>query len=774
MTAAHVSSSLTGASIGGLALLLAGLWAWWRGRPAAASHALLGACTAAGVALVTRVDCAAPAWLAAVRECAIAMLPAGLFHLALTFPLDRLRGRRSAVLLLLYLPCLALALVSLLVAADPSMHDALRALGAAATAAGCVAVAAVLAAGAARAPAALLRRRSMLALLGALGAALPALVQLLRTGPAAGAAVLDAAVPTAFLFPLAVGAAIATPGLIGIDDLLRRVVSGALIAATVAATYVATWLAVAALSPDATGIAASPTTAAFVNLAIIFLVAAIRDGARALSDRWLAPTAYDGEAHLAALSRGLASARTVETVVAHARDVLARALRPSWAMIYVPDGAQRFRPIGGASRRAVTVPPALLEPIARGEPVLLDGSEALHDALPAPWDALDTALLMPLRASRDVVGLLVLGRRASRRPYTPHDLAFLRTAAYQIALGLLGSAAFDQLEGLNQRLAQLNARLEEQVAERTAAVEQKNAELNRSLAELQRAYRQLEQHHAGLLRAERLATLGRLTAGLAHEINTPLSAVMNALKVIGDLGREYAAAIDDPDVSPVDHREIARELLTAAQSAGEWTSKAAAYIRGVQSHGREARAGTAQRFAVRDVADDVRGLVAHRLRAAACRLEVAEEPPGLTLVGDRGQLGQVLVNLIANAVDAYEDRGIANGRIAVHAARSAAGGVRLRVTDWAGGIPPAVLPHVFEELYTTKSAGRGTGLGLWIARALVEQGFGGTLDVLTSNGSSCFVADFPAAACADRADEPAAPPPVAREPIASAAAAPSL
>jgi signal transduction histidine kinase len=774
MSAGPIWSSLTTGTAGGLALLLAGLWAWWRGRPAAASHALLAACAAAGVALLTRFDGVAPAWLAAVRELALAMLPAALWHLALTFPIDRLRGRRSAVLLLLYLPCLALALVSLLGAADPSMHEILRGLGAAASAAGGIALAAVLAAGALRAPAALLRRRCLLALLGAFGAGLPALVQLLRTGPGAGAALLDAAVPTAFLFPLALGAAIAAPGLIGIDDVLRRVVSGVLIGATVAITYVATWLAVAALSPGTASIAASPIGAAFVNLAIIFLVAAIRDGARVLSDRWLAPTAYDGEAHLAALSRGLASARTLETVVAHARDVLAAALRPSWVMIYAPDGAQRFRPVGGAGRRAVTVPPALLERIARGDPVLLDGGEHLDGALPAPWDALDTALLVPLRASREVVGLLALGRRASRRPYTPHDLGFLRTAAYQIALGLLGSTAFDQLEGLNQRLGQLNARLEEQVAERTAAVEQKNAELNCSLAELKGAYRQLERHHAGLLRAERLATLGRLTAGLAHEINTPLSAVMNALKIIGDLGREYAAAIDDPDVSPDDHREIARELLTAAQSAAEWTSKAAASIRGVQSHGREARAGTAQPFAVRDVADDVRGLVAHRLRAAACQLEFAEDPPGLSLVGDRGQLGQVLVNLITNAVDAYEDRGIANGRIAVHAARSAGGGVRLHVTDWAGGIPPAVLPHIFEELYTTKSAGRGTGLGLWIARALVEQGFGGTLDVLTSNGSSTFVADFPAAASPDRsADPPPAPAAAALPTLAPAAAATS-
>jgi len=739
MTAAALFGSAAGA--GGLAVLLAGAWAWRRQPQADAAHALLGACAPAGIALITSVDLA-PAWLATLHGLATAMIPAGLFHLALTFPTDRLRGRRAAALLLLYLPCLVLGLVSRLVMGDAQASAALHIAAVGALAAGGVAVAAALIAGAARAPGIIVRRRSVLALIGALGAALPALVQVARDGR------LDAAAPTAFLFPLAVGVAIATAGLIEIDDLLRRVVSGAVLAVTVAATYVATWLAIGALHPDPASVAASPAAVGLINLAIVFLVAPLRDGARALSDRLLAPAAYDSEVHLAALSRGLASARTVETVVTHARDVLGGALAASWAMVYVPDGAQRFRPVGGAGRRAVTVPAALLVPIERGEAVLLDDVEELRGALPPPWDALDAALLMPLRASNQTVGLLVLGRRPSRRPYTPHDLSFLRTAAYQVALALLGSAAFDQLEALNERLARVNARLEEQVAERTAALETRNADLNRSLADVQRTCRQLEEQQTGLLRAERLATLGRLTAGLAHEINTPLGAVLNALKILGDLAREYAAAVDDPQVHPADHRDIAREMLATTQSAADWVRKAATYVRGVQSHGRDGRGADAQPFAIRDVVEEVRGLVAHRVRAVGCEVEFAEEPRGLALIGDRGQLGQVLVNLITNAVDAYEERGITKGRIALHAGRNARGGVRIRVTDWAGGISPAILPRIFEELYTTKGAGRGTGLGLWIARALIEQGFGGTLDVLTSNGSSVFAADVPASVVA--------------------------
>ncbi|MGH7789911.1 MAG: ATP-binding protein, partial [Candidatus Binatia bacterium] len=408
-------------------------------------------------------------------------------------------------------------------------------------------------------------------------------------------------------------------------------------------------------------------------------------------------------------------------------------------------------PTGG---RLLAVPPDWADALGRGELVLVDEQRRADSPLPAPWSGLDAKLLAPLRANGALVGVLVLGPPPRRHPYTPHDCAFLRTAAYQIALALLGSRAFDQLDELNGRLAALNAGLEQQVEERTAALHAKNEELNQSLAELQRAYKQHEQNHNGMLRAERLATLGRLTAGLAHEINTPLSAVMNALRLISDLSREYDTAIGDPDVLPDDHHEIARELLAHATAATEWAGKAAAYIRGVKAHGRDTRTSPAQPFALRDALEDARALVAHRLQIAACKLELWEDPPGLTLIGDRSQLGQVLVNLISNAVDAYEERELTGGRVHLQATRSTGGGLRLRVTDWAGGIPAAVLPHVFEELYTTKSVSKGTGLGLWIARAQVEQGFGGTLDVITNNGSSCFTAEFPASACGDIPDAP--------------------
>jgi signal transduction histidine kinase len=163
----------------------------------------------------------------------------------------------------------------------------------------------------------------------------------------------------------------------------------------------------------------------------------------------------------------------------------------------------------------------------------------------------------------------------------------------------------------------------------------------------------------------------------------------------------------------------------------------------VKLHGREPRPIDVRPFAVHTVVNETGNLLGHRLRTASCRLEFCEAPEGVTVVGDPARLAQVLLNLVGNAIDAYEDRGAAEGSIAIEAS-GADDVVTLRVRDWAGGMPPEVAARAFEELFTTKEPGRGTGLGLWISRNLVEEAFGGTLTVDSQPGvGSCFTIIIP-------------------------------
>jgi C4-dicarboxylate-specific signal transduction histidine kinase len=341
-----------------------------------------------------------------------------------------------------------------------------------------------------------------------------------------------------------------------------------------------------------------------------------------------------------------------------------------------------------------------------------------------------------VRSGSFVIAAMALGAKSSGRSYSEQDALFLAAAASQVAMAISNARAFSQL-------ADMNVKLEDQVRERTGELEVANRDLNSSYVAMRSAFQQLEQSQTSLMRADRLATLGRLTAGIAHEVNTPLGAVLNALKILSDLGQEYRDSIDDPDVSADDHREIAREIASTADAAAGWARKAAAFISKVKMHGREPRPALRERFTVAAVVEETRALLAQRLRVECCALLFRATPADVALYGDPARLGQVLVNLVANALDAYEDGGSRENRIEV-SAESGPDGARIRVQDWAGGIPPEVCARIFDELYTTKDPGRGTGLGLWIARNLVEESFGGTLTVESTVGfGSCFMIAVP-------------------------------
>src|SRR5262249_29687657 len=236
---------------------------------------------------------------------------------------------------------------------------------------------------------------------------------------------------------------------------------------------------------------------------------------------------------------------------------------------------------------------------------------------PAFWQELGAELLIPIGREGPAFAALALGKKAAGTAYGVHDIAFLRAVTRHLALGLTSAGAFARLEELNDNL-------EREVQQRTAALERTNAYLTRSLTELQDAYGQLERNQTSLMRADRLSTLGRLTAGIAHEVNTPLGAVLNSLAILEDLGREYAESVDDPNVTPKDHREIAREMRSSIDAARGWARKAAAFINKVKLHGREPGDASTETFPLRVVAAEAEALLAHRLRTSSCRLEFLE------------------------------------------------------------------------------------------------------------------------------------------------------
>jgi signal transduction histidine kinase len=229
-----------------------------------------------------------------------------------------------------------------------------------------------------------------------------------------------------------------------------------------------------------------------------------------------------------------------------------------------------------------------------------------------------------------------------------------------------------------------------------------------------------------------MAALGRLTAGIAHEVNTPLGASLNSLKLMEELVDEYRSSIGDDSVEVKDHQEIASELGQLVGNVFKWTTKAAGYIRSIKAHTRAADTVEERSFEVGQLIEDTRLLLAHRLRLSACSVSV-DCPHGVMLYGDPGRLGQVLTNLLTNAIDAYEGYGTAAGIIRV-IVTPAPEHVEIAVEDEGSGIEPEHLERVFEELFTTKPAGKGTGLGLPISRDIMTDCFSGRIDVASTPG----------------------------------------
>jgi signal transduction histidine kinase len=284
-------------------------------------------------------------------------------------------------------------------------------------------------------------------------------------------------------------------------------------------------------------------------------------------------------------------------------------------------------------------------------------------------------------------------------------------------------------------------RLQAELAVRNALLESTNAELESTLEELKEAGVQLVQ-------TERLAAVGELAAGVAHEVNNPVNFATNALKTlrtyVDDIRRVTSRFSElewsDPAKVPAQARELERlenevgfdelagslgELVEIVTEGLDRTHRLVGNLRDFASPG----AGRRGDVDLRRGLESTLQLAGHALREArvAVRVEIAPDLPILT--GDARAINQVFLNLLKNAAEALEDRG---GVVSVSAVVEGAW-VVVQVRDDGPGVAPELLTKVFEPFYSTKEAGRGTGLGLSISRRIVND-HGGSIEVESAPG----------------------------------------
>lgn len=246
----------------------------------------------------------------------------------------------------------------------------------------------------------------------------------------------------------------------------------------------------------------------------------------------------------------------------------------------------------------------------------------------------------------------------------------------------------------------LLSRLQRSLAGLARALQEEQALTQRQLEELRAKNQQLSKTRTELLAAERLATVGRLAAGVAHEVGNPLSGILGYVSVARTKSKS-------PEVSELLER-IDAEVHRIDQ-----------IVRGLLDLGRPAK-GRPIPVELKALVEPCVKLLAAGKDFAQVKVEVDLEP-GTTVHAEPGPLSQVLINLLLNAAQAMGGRGTVVVR-----STGAEGRRCIEVIDEGPGIPPEVLPKLFDPFFTTKEAGEGTGLGLAISHHLVTS-MGGTL-----------------------------------------------
>ncbi len=227
-----------------------------------------------------------------------------------------------------------------------------------------------------------------------------------------------------------------------------------------------------------------------------------------------------------------------------------------------------------------------------------------------------------------------------------------------------------------------------------------------------------------LVRSARMAAVGTLTSGIAHELNNPLN----------NIGLTVEALLDDDEAySPDERREMLGEAYTQVE-------RASTTVRNLLDFTRRDRSAFAE-VSVSDVVQSALRLVANEARLAGVTCETSLNGGLPAVRGNPHDLQQVFLNLLLNAIQAMP-RG---GMLRVSAGAGSDGGLRIDVSDEGSGIAPETLGEIFDPFFTTKEPGEGTGLGLSVSRSIVEK-HGGSVSVVSEVGKgTTFTVHLPVA-----------------------------
>ena len=279
-----------------------------------------------------------------------------------------------------------------------------------------------------------------------------------------------------------------------------------------------------------------------------------------------------------------------------------------------------------------------------------------------------------------------------------------------------------------------------------AAIALENAE---SFNKLNLTVDSLKQTQKQLIQAEKMVSLGELTAGIAHEIQNPLNFVNNFSEVNKELLIEMKDEMDKGNIS--DAKEIANDIIANEEKINHHGKRADAIVKGMLQHSRSRSAASKEPTDINKLADEYLRLAYHGLRAkdksfnSTMKTDFHETIGNINIIPQ--DIGRVILNLITNAfyaVDEKKKSGVENYAPTVAVSTKKINDkTEIRVADNGNGIPQHVIDKIFQPFFTTKPTGQGTGLGLSMSYDIVKA-HGGELKVETKEGEGAeFIITLP-------------------------------